>query len=63
MTYKRNGLSEARGHFRWWLFWWLLVLREIGFCSLNVLCAHDFWCRILLGAFGMANPPNRASIG
>ena len=24
-TYKQNGLSIARGHFAWWLFWWLLV--------------------------------------
>jgi len=25
MTYKQNGLSITRGHFAWWLFWWLLV--------------------------------------
>ena len=29
-TYKRNDLSIVRGHFAWWLFWWLLVFYFLG---------------------------------
>ncbi len=26
---QRNGLSKTRGHFRWWLFWWLLFFSAV----------------------------------
>ena len=45
-TYEQNDLSIPRGHFAWWLFWWLLVFYFFGVLGrFDGKVAAAFWRR------------------